>query len=53
LDDQAANNIHFYRRFGYALNGSGELTGTWQPGGRAIDPLSAGSAFVCFEYFVV
>jgi subtilisin-like proprotein convertase family protein len=45
LDDQAGNDIHAYRSFGYALNGSGQLTGLWQPDGRAIDPLSSGTAF--------
>src|SRR5882724_9275604 len=27
LDDQAANDIHFYRSFSFALNGNGQLTG--------------------------
>jgi subtilisin-like proprotein convertase family protein len=45
LDDQAAHDSHFYRTFAYSLNGNGQLTGQWQPDGRAIDPLSPGSAF--------
>jgi subtilisin-like proprotein convertase family protein len=45
LDDQAANDVHFYQAFPYTLNGSGQLTGPWQPDGRLIDPLSPGSAF--------
>ncbi len=45
LDDQAANDVHLYRTFSYTLNGNGQLTGTWQPDGRAIDPLSPGSVF--------
>src|SRR4051812_34309571 len=27
LDDQAGQDIHFYRTFAYSLNGSGQLTG--------------------------
>ncbi|HTY88740.1 MAG TPA: hypothetical protein VMB80_14830 [Candidatus Acidoferrum sp.] len=46
LDDAAANDVHFYQNKPYSLNGNGQLTGTWQPDGRFIDPLSAGSAFV-------
>ena len=45
FDDQAGQDVHLYRTFPYTLNGSGQLTGTWQPDGRAIDPLSAGSVF--------
>jgi subtilisin-like proprotein convertase family protein len=41
LDDSAGyGNIHFYQGFGYDLNGSGQLTGTWASDGRAIDPQS-------------
>ena len=46
FDDQASHDVHFYRIFSYVLNGSGQLTGSWQPDGRALDPESAGSAFV-------
>ena len=45
LDDQAGHDVHLYRSFPFALNSSGQLTGQWQPDGRAIDPLSAGSVF--------
>lgn len=38
FSDMGANNIHFY-------GGGSVPTGTWQPDGRAIDPLSAASAF--------
>jgi subtilisin-like proprotein convertase family protein len=41
FDDQASHDVHYYRTFPYALNGSGQLTGRWQPDGRAIDPESA------------
>ncbi|MGA2246323.1 MAG: PEP-CTERM sorting domain-containing protein [Verrucomicrobiota bacterium] len=45
FDDSAAGNIHHYQDFVYDLNGSGQLTGTWQPDGRAIDPQSSPSQF--------
>ena len=45
LDDQAANDVHFYHSSAFTLNGSGQLTGSWQPDGRALDPLSVASAF--------
>jgi subtilisin-like proprotein convertase family protein len=45
LDDQAAQDVHSYRSLSYTLNASGQLTGQWQPDGRAIDPLSPGGAF--------
>jgi subtilisin-like proprotein convertase family protein len=45
FDDQGGQDAHLYRTFPYTLNGSGQLTGTWQADGRAIDPLSAGSVF--------
>jgi subtilisin-like proprotein convertase family protein len=45
FDDQAAHDVHLYRSFAFTLNGSGQLTGAWQPDARALDPLSAGSAF--------
>src|SRR5262245_45402553 len=45
LDDQAATDIHLYRNTAFALNGSGQLTGSWQPDGRTLDPLSPASAF--------
>jgi subtilisin-like proprotein convertase family protein len=45
LDDQSANDIHSYRSFAFTLNGNGQLTGSWQPDGRLLDPLSPASAF--------
>jgi subtilisin-like proprotein convertase family protein len=44
LDDQAGSDVHGYQ-LSYALNTSGQLTGTWQPDGRNIHPLSAGLTF--------
>ena len=44
LDDSAANDVHFYQAVSYTLNGSGQLTGPWQPDGRLISPLSSGAA---------
>jgi hypothetical protein len=45
LSDLASYDVHYYRTFPYALNGSGQLTGMWQADGRALDPESAASAF--------
>ena len=45
FDGTAANNIHFYQSSSPTFNGSGQLTGTWQPDGRTIDPSSTPSAF--------
>lgn len=46
FDDSASyNNIHFYQELAYDLNDNGQLTGTWQPDGRAIDPQSLLSLF--------
>ena len=39
LSDSAANDVHYYQSASYLLNGSGQLTGTWLPDGRTIDPL--------------
>jgi hypothetical protein len=44
LDDQAPNDVHLYRSSSFTLSG-GQLTGTWQPDSRAIDPLSSGGTF--------
>ena len=41
----SGNDIHFYQDFSYSLNGSGQLTGTWNVDGRAIDPASPPSLF--------
>jgi subtilisin-like proprotein convertase family protein len=37
FDGSAANDIHIYQTVSYSLNGSGQLTGTWQPDGRPLD----------------
>ena len=45
LDDQASSDVHLYRTFPYVLNAAGQLTASWQPDGRFIDPLSSGNSF--------
>jgi subtilisin-like proprotein convertase family protein len=45
LDSAAGNNIHTYQSGSYSLNGGGQLTGTWAPDSRTLDPLAAPSAF--------
>ena len=46
LSSSAANNVHFYQNIpSHNINGDGQLTGTWQPDGSAISPLSAPSSF--------
>jgi subtilisin-like proprotein convertase family protein len=45
LNSGAAADVHFYQNFNPPYNGSGQLTGTWLPDGRSIDPASAASAF--------
>jgi subtilisin-like proprotein convertase family protein len=45
FDDQASTDVHLYRNGAFGLNGSGQLTGSWQPDGRTLDPLSPASAF--------
>jgi hypothetical protein len=45
LDDQAGFDVHGYQQVSYSLNAGGQLTGTWQPDGRNLHPLSAGTAF--------
>ena len=45
LDDTAANSIQYYQAFSPVFNGSGQLTGTWQPDGVNIDPQSDPSLF--------
>ena len=45
LSSAGANDVHNYGNYSPSFNGSGQLTGTWQPDGRAVDPLSAPSAF--------
>jgi subtilisin-like proprotein convertase family protein len=38
LDDQAANNVHWYEQFSPSFDNTGQLLGTWQPDGRYVDP---------------
>lgn len=45
LSAAGANNVHFYQDFSPGFDGSGRLTGTWRPDGRAIDPLSPPALF--------
>src|ERR1035437_3050659 len=45
LSSAGAFDVHTYGSHGPSINGSGQLTGTWQPDGRAIDPLGAPSTF--------
>jgi hypothetical protein len=45
LSDSAVNDVHFYQNFSYNLNANGQVTGTWQPDGENISPLSDPSAF--------
>jgi hypothetical protein len=45
FSDNAANDIHFYQNHPDSFNSGGQLTGTWQPDGENISPLSAPSAF--------
>lgn len=45
FSDSAANDIHFYRDDSASFNPGGQLTGTWQPDGENISPLSDPSAF--------
>ena len=44
LSSSAANNIHFYQNYSPTYNGSGQLTGTWQPDGRTVNPGLASSS---------
>src|ERR1043166_8858755 len=45
LDDQSSNDVHSYRSFSFALNGSGQLIGSGHPDGQTLDPLPPDSAF--------
>jgi hypothetical protein len=40
-----AQDVHFYGNYTPSFNGSGQLTGTWQPDGRVIDPQTSPSGF--------
>ena len=43
LQDGATSDVHSYQTVSYTLNGSGQLTGQWQPDGRLVSPLSSGA----------
>lgn len=45
FDDAATNSIQYYQNYSPVYNGNGQLTGTWQPSGLNIDPLSNPSDF--------
>ena len=45
LSSAGAYDVHNYGNYSPSFNGSGQLTGTWQPDGRAIDPQSSPSTF--------
>jgi subtilisin-like proprotein convertase family protein len=45
VSDTGANDVHYYQSGSYLLNGNGQLTGTWMPDGRNIDPKSAPALF--------
>lgn len=45
FSDTAAQDIHFYQNFSDDFNVSGQLTGSWQPDGENISPISNPSAF--------
>jgi subtilisin-like proprotein convertase family protein len=38
LDDAAGTDVHLYETVSHPLNGGGQLTGTWNPDGRNVDP---------------
>jgi len=44
LGSSGANNIHFYQNYSPIYNGNGQLTGTWQPDGRTVNPGLASSS---------
>jgi len=45
LSSAGANDVHFYGNHSPGFNGNGQLTGTWQPDGRNIDPQSPPASF--------
>ena len=45
LSDDGARNVHEYQEGAYTLNGARQLTGTWTPDGRNIDPQSSPALF--------
>jgi hypothetical protein len=38
-------NIHYYGAGAFSVNGAGQVTGTWAPDGRTVDPQSAPASF--------
>jgi hypothetical protein len=46
LSSAGAYDVHSYGSHSPSFNGNGQLTGTWQPDGRNIDPQSAPGDFV-------
>jgi hypothetical protein len=38
-------DLHLYGNYDPGFNGNGQLTGTWQPDGRTLDPLSSPGSF--------
>src|ERR1019366_4291815 len=44
LSSASANDVHFYQNYSPSFSG-GQLTGMWQPDGRAIDPQSSPNTF--------
>jgi hypothetical protein len=45
LSSAGVYDVHSYGSYSPSFNGSGQLTGIWQPDGRAIDPQSAPGVF--------
>jgi subtilisin-like proprotein convertase family protein len=45
LSSAGAANVHFYQNHSPTYSSSGQLTGIWQPDGRAIDPQASASSF--------
>ncbi len=39
------HDVHFYQNYSPSYNGNGQLTETWQPDGRTLDPLSSPGSF--------
>ena len=44
FSQSAGHDVHFYDQFSPTITG-GQLTGSWQPDGRTISPLSAAASF--------
>jgi hypothetical protein len=49
LSSSAANNIHLYQNYSPTYDTSGQLTGTWQPDGRTVNPGLASSSPGSFD----